>query len=91
MDRAAIIAAINLKIGDTDPRIWRIGIANDPAECKRYWTETEKKATFFWSQWEADTLAEAKEVIAHFVNYKGVKDGAPGSVGDAGRVFVYLF
>ena len=91
MNRDAIIRAVDLKIGDTDPHIWCIGIANDPTEAKRHWAEVEKKATFFWAQWEADSLTEAKDVIAHFVNLKGTKNGEPGGVEESGRLFVYLF
>ena len=88
--KAAIAAAINVKVGTAGYNIWRIGLTHDPDERKRYWTETEKQITIYWSQWTADSLADAQEIEAYFIN-KGMKGGTGGDLSARRAVYVYIF
>ena len=91
MTKDAIIAAIDAKIGDTDHRIWCIGITNDPSGQERYWSGTEKKKTFFWTHWQADSLLDAQEVKSYFVAIKGMREGSNGAAVGDGSIFIYVF
>jgi hypothetical protein len=91
MTQEKIIAAIEAKIGDTDHRIWRIGITDDPERTRHYWSDTERKKTFFWTHWQADSLNGAHQIKSHFVTAKGVKEGMEGNQREESGPYVYLF
>ena len=91
MKKSEIIAAIEKKVGSTAYSIWRIGITNDPNERKRYWTETEKQSTTSWSQWQADSLADAQAIESYFINEKKMKGGTGGDMSAYRTAYVYVF
>ena len=91
MKQAAIIAAIEAKIGETEYEIWRIGITNDPDRTQRYWSETEKKKIFFWTHWPAESQQDAQQIKTYFVLERGLQDGVEGERGEMGGVYVYVF
>jgi len=88
--KASIISAINAKVGSTEYKIWRIGLTHDLAERKKYWKETEKQNTDWWSQWEADSLSDAQGIEAHFID-KGMKGGTGGDLSTRTTTYVYVF
>ncbi len=47
--KASIITAIDVKVGSTEYKIWRIGLTHDPATRKQEWFKTE--SVVFWQQW----------------------------------------
>jgi hypothetical protein len=84
-----LVAAINSKVG-TNYAIWRIGLTHDPAESKRYWGETARHTTAFWSHWQADSLSNAQATESHFIG-KGMKGGTGGDLSPDRAVYVYVF
>ena len=88
--KAGIVAAIQTKVGTTNYGIWRIGLTHDLAERKKYWKETEKESVAYWTAWEADSLSDAQDIEAHFIN-KGMKGGVGGDLSSRKTVYVYVF
>jgi hypothetical protein len=88
MKKADIIEAITSKV--ITYSLWRIGITHDLAERKIYWRDTEKKDIDHWKDWQADSLSDAQEIEAHFIN-KGMKGGTGGDLSPNKDVFVYIF
>ena len=43
-----------------------------------------------WTMWTADTLADAQNVEAHFIN-KGMDGGTGGSLDSRKTAYVYIF
>jgi hypothetical protein len=86
MQESEIIEAIQHKIGSTDPKIWTIGITDDPERRK---TEHDGRGenTKYWKDWKADTETIARNVEQHFLG-KGMK-GGPG--GGERPTYVYVF
>ncbi len=88
--KGSIISAIEAKAKAVTYRNWRIGLTHDPAERKKYWTETEKENTTAWSQWQADSLSDAEDIEVHFIS-KGMKGGPGGDLSPKRAVHVYVF
>jgi len=88
--KASIAAAINSKVGSTKFNIWRIGITHDLVERKKYWKETEKKNTDYWSDWEADSLSDAQDIESDFIN-KGMQGGTGGDLSFRSTTYIYVF
>ena len=88
--KAAIIAAINSKVGDTKFSIWRIGLTHDLKDRKTYWKDTEKVNVDHWSDWQANSLSDAQDIERHFVN-KGMKGGTGGDLSSRSTTYVYVF
>lgn len=86
--KAGIIAAINNKVSTYSN--WRIGLTHDLAERKAYWKDTKNQNVTYWAAWEADSLADAQDIEAHFIN-KGMKGGVGGDLSARKTVYVYIF
>ena len=59
-------------------------------ERKTYWRDTEKKGIGLWSDWQADSLADAQDVESYFIN-KGMTGGTGGNLDSRRTVYVYVF
>ena len=90
MHIAEILAAIQLKAMRGPIQIWRIGITNDPVEAKRYWTEERNENTRHWSEWQADSLSDARALEEYFIE-KGMKRGSTGVAVEEGEPWVFVF
>ena len=88
--KAGILSAIKAKVGTTQLGIWRIGLTHDLADRKKYWAETENQSTTYWSAWEADSLSDAQEIEADYIE-SGMKGGTGGNLSAYKTVFVYVF
>jgi hypothetical protein len=86
MQESEIRQAIEQKIGDTDCKIWTIGITDDPVRRK---TEHDAKneSTTYWKDWKADSETIARSVEKYFLD-KGMK-GSTG--GGEHPTYVYVF
>ena len=90
MKKSDIKAEIASKVGNQSYDIWRIGLTHDLEERKKYWTETVKQNTKYWSQWEADSLSDAQDIELYFTD-KGLKGGTGGDLSPDKTVFLYVF
>jgi hypothetical protein len=88
--KANIMAGINAKAGNTKYSIWRIGLTHDLSERKTYWKDTAKKDVAHWSSWTADSLSDAQDIEAHFIN-KGMDGGVGGNLSARQATYVYAF
>lgn len=86
--KAGIIAAIEKKVSTYS--IWRIGLTHDWVERKAYWKDTENQNVTYFAAWEADSLSDAQDIEAHFIN-KGMKGGTGGDLSPHKTVYVYIF
>jgi hypothetical protein len=86
--KASIITAIDAKVSTYS--YWRIGLTHDLAERKAYWKDTKKEDVKYWVAWEADSLSDAQDIEAHFIN-KGMKGGVGGDLSSWKTVYVYIF
>jgi hypothetical protein len=91
MTKDSIIQAINTRVGRSDFNAWRIGLTHDLGERKTYWKDTEHQDVFHWTQWTADSLADAQEIESCFSNGKGMKGGTGGDLSPSKTVYVYIF
>jgi hypothetical protein len=91
MTKDSIIQAINTRVGRSDFNAWRIGITHDLGERKTYWKDTEHQDVFHWTQWTADSLADAQEIEGYFVKVKGMTGGTGGDLSLSKTVYVYIF
>ena len=89
MHTADILGAIHLKAFRGPIQIWRIGITNDPVEAKKYW-EVRNESTAHWSEWQAESLMEARSIEQLFLD-RGMKRGSAGVVAADGVTYVYVF
>ncbi|MCX7591759.1 MAG: hypothetical protein N2255_09040 [Kiritimatiellae bacterium] len=62
--------------------LWKIGIATDPDQ-----RQAELDYPGFWRFWKADSLADARDVVRHFVQRGMKQDGEHGK----DPLFVYLY
>jgi len=90
MSKQGIINAIVSRVGNTAYNSWRVGLTHDLAERKKYWSETQKMNVSYWTAWEADSLSDAQDIEAHFIN-KGMKGGTGGDLSSTKTVYVYIF
>lgn len=89
--KTSIIAGIELKVGPSmSYSSWRIGLAHDPAERKKYWRFTMAQGVDRWSEWQANSLAEAEDIALRFVD-KGMQGGPDGNLSRYKPVYVYIF
>ena len=86
--KASIISAINSKVGNSH-RDYQIGITDNTRERKEYWTG-QGKITRFWSEWEAESSTDAKDIEAHFIHEKGMRGGTGGTITSKTK-WVYVF
>ena len=87
--KATIINEIIVRAGSSYTA-WRIGITNDLAERKTYWKETKKQNVNSWTEWTADSLADARAIEDHFINEKKMRGGVGGDLASS-PVYVYIF
>lgn len=87
--KSSIIAAIQTKVGSAYS-VWRIGLTHDLDERKAYWKHTKNESVGLWSDWKADSLSDAQDIEAHFIN-KGMKGGTGGDLSPFKAVYVYVF
>lgn len=85
----AIANAIVARIGQSKPPQWRVGLTHDPAARKQQWSNDGMDVKH-WTMWTADTLADAQNVEAHFIN-KGMDGGTGGSLDSRKTAYVYIF
>jgi hypothetical protein len=83
--KASIVAAIETKKANTKYSIWRIGLTNDPKQRKEDWENPT-----YWSQWAADSLSDAQDIEAHFID-KGMQGGTGGDLSSRSTTYVYVF
>lgn len=86
--KADIKAAIEKKVSTYS--YWRIGLTHDLAERKAYWKDTKNQDVTYWTAWEADSLSDAQDIEAHFID-KGMKGGVGGDLSSRKTVYVYIF
>ena len=67
MQESEIRQAIEQKIGDTDCKIWTVGITDDPARRKSE-HDAQGEDTKYWKDWKADTETIARNVEKHFLD-----------------------
>jgi hypothetical protein len=91
MQKDAIIAAIEEKVGGFSYSKVRIGITHNPDERKAYWKDTEKQKVYSWTQWLADSLEDAREIEAHFIHEKKMEGGTGGDMTPGEPTYVYIF
>jgi hypothetical protein len=85
--KSTIIAEIDSKTSH-NYFAYRIGITDNAAERKQYWSTTE--TTKNWQQWLADSPTDAQAIEAHFINDKGMSGRTGGDVSSQTR-WVYVF
>jgi len=90
MNAQQIAQAIMVKIGNTSPTIWRVGLTHDLATRREQWRVDGETVTH-WSQWLADSLAVAEAVESHFINQLKMKGGTGGNLDSRRAVYVYVF
>ena len=83
-----IMAAIQAKVGSYYG-YWTIGMTNDPAERRRFWTEDREQSSTYWQQW-ISSLEVARSIAGHFVQ-KGMKLDMGGHASANRPVYVYVF
>jgi hypothetical protein len=93
MNKQGIVMAINARVASfgTPNSTWTIGVTHNPSERQRYWKDIEKKDIGCWTEWKADSLAEAQEVESYFINGKGLSGGPGVDLYTNKPVFVYIF
>ena len=89
--KAAIMAAINTKVGVSKYSSWRIGLTHDLAERKAHWKDTKKKDVTCWVAWQADSLSDAQDIETYFIQTKGMDGGEGGNLSANKTVYVYIF
>ena len=89
--KATIVAEIVAKVRDTKFVIWKIGLTHDLAERKKYWSETEDEIVKYWSNWQAESLSDARDIESYFVDKMHMKEGAGGELSPDKTVYVYVF
>ena len=90
MKKSDIIDAIESKLSITQYGIWRISLTHDLEERKAHWREIEKQNVTLWSDWQADSLSDAQDIEAYFIN-KGMQGGVGGDLSPYKTVYVYVF
>jgi hypothetical protein len=89
--KSSIIAGIEFKVGPSmGYSSWRIGLTHDPEERKKYWRFTEAQDIDRWSEWQANSLAEAEDIALSFAD-KGMQGGPSGNLSRYKPVYVYVF
>lgn len=91
MEKEKIISDITLKVGPSSYNYWRIGITNDPGAHKKYLSRTLNIDIACWSDWEAGTLSDAREIESFFVNDKGMKGEKQRELSTDKKVFVFVY
>ena len=87
--KSTIMSEVTTKAGSA-LSAYRIGLTHDAVERRKYWRETEKQDTSYRKQWTANSLADAQDIEAHFIN-KGMKGGVGGNLSPRQTVYVYIF
>jgi hypothetical protein len=77
-------------MGQSSYSVWRIGLTHDLATRKSYWKDTEKEDIQYWTNWTANSLSDAQDIEAHFIN-KGMQGGTGGDLSANKTVYVYIF
>ncbi len=93
MSGEGIIAAIILRVNEmnTNCTSWRIGLSNDPDRSKAFWKEVERENVDSWTQWEAVSMSDPRDIESYFVNEKRM-EGVTDEILSPGKpVFVYIF
>jgi hypothetical protein len=86
--KKSIAAAIEAKVQTYS--YWRIGLTHNLSERKAYWKDTKNQDVTYWTAWEADSLSDAQDIEAYFIN-KGMKGGTGGDLSHIRTVYVYIF
>jgi hypothetical protein len=90
MDKSEIVSAIRSKTMTTKYKTWRIGITHDLFERKKYWGETEKQDVRRWTDWRADSLSDAQDIEAYFIEL-GMTGGVGGKMTPDKIAYIYIF
>jgi len=85
-----IAGGIQGRIGLIKMSSWRIGLTHDLNERYKYWKDTQKEYVGAWVYWQANSLADAQAVEAHFIR-QGMKGGTGGDLSAYRPVYVYIF
>lgn len=89
--KASIIAGIEFKVGQSANYTgWNVGVTHDPEQCQRNMLLMERKNTERWSDWQANSLGEAEEIVSRFTE-KGMNSMNDGNMSRFKPVFVYIF
>jgi hypothetical protein len=93
MNKQQIVMGINARVSAFgDPyNTWKIGLTHNTAEREKYWRDIAQKDIARWTQWAADSLAEAQAIERYFLNDKGMTGGAAVDLYENKPVFVYVF
>jgi len=89
MTQQQIISAITSTAG-IHLSLWQIGITQDPSERKAHWRDTEHQDVRYWTEWPADSLADARDIEALFKS-DGMKSGVGGDLSPSKPTYVYVF
>jgi hypothetical protein len=73
----------------SNPSIYQIGITENTKDRKEDWSGQGKNVDY-WSEWLADSSADAKDIEAYFLHEKGMKGGTGGTITSQTR-WVYVF
>ena len=93
MDKRSIAIAIAERVESSKTvnySAWRIGLTHRPQE-RAQQHQDEGHDVQHWMQWQADSLAVAQEVEAHFIHSKGMQGGTGGNLDSRYIVYVYIF
>ena len=88
LNKASIKQAIEKKVA-SNYSVWQVGITNNSATRKQQ-HEDDGKSVKSWTQWEADSLSDARDIESHFLG-KGMKGGGGGDLDANKTVYVYIF
>jgi hypothetical protein len=93
MNKSHIVMGITARVASfgTPYDSWRIGLTHNAEALKTRLATNEDKDLARWTQWPADSLADAQEIENHFIEDRGMKRGAFVDLYDSKPVVVYVF
>lgn len=93
MDKQSIANAITARVESSKTvnyGAWRIGLTHDPRQ-RAQEHKSDGEDIQHWQHWQADSLADAEAIEAHFINTKKMKGGTGGDLNPRSTVYVYIF
>jgi hypothetical protein len=90
MTKQEIIEAIKEKVGPQSLYIWYVGVTHDPDNTLAYWRDIEPHFTGYWVNYQAESLGEAQDVVAHFIRLK-MHDGTKETLSASRTAYVFVF
>ena len=93
MNTQQIVMGVNARVAaiGNPYNSWKIGLSHNTAERRRYWQDTRLENIDGWTQWTADSLAEAQAVENYFTKEKGMISGPAVDLYENKTVYVYIF